>query len=91
MSQREGSLKKSSFLRRTEFSMIVIIAVIFVVCAAGTEMFMSEYNLTNLLKQCSIIGVISISMTFIKPRTIVIVPSVAINGGTLNSCIITPL
>ncbi len=65
MSQREEALKKSSFLRRTEFSMIVIIAVIFVVCAAGTEMFMSEYNLTNLLKQCSIIGVISISMTFI--------------------------
>ena len=65
MPQKERTLKGSVFFSRTEFSLIIIIAVIFVVCAVGTKTFMTEYNLTNVLKQCSIIGVISISMTFI--------------------------
>lgn len=61
----EKTLNKNSFVRRTEFSLIVIIVALFLVCMFGTESFGTEYNLTNLLKQCSIIGVIAISATFI--------------------------
>ena len=57
--------KAGSLLKRTEFSLVVIIVVIFLVAAFGTDNFLTNYNLTNILKQCSIIGVISISATFI--------------------------
>lgn len=57
--------KAGSLLKRTEFSLVVIIVVIFLVAAFGTDNFLTNYNMTNILKQCSIIGVISISATFI--------------------------
>lgn len=57
--------KAGTLLRRTEFSLVIIIVVIFLVAAFGTDNFLTNYNLTNILKQCSIIGVISISATFI--------------------------
>ena len=62
--------KKSSngvkhFYQRTEFSLIAIILVLFIVSVFGTDNFFSEYNLMNLLKQCSITGVLAIAETFI--------------------------
>ncbi len=65
MAQNESTLKKNSFVRKTEFSLMVIIVLIFAICAIGTESFLSEYNISNVLKQCSIIGIIAISATFI--------------------------
>lgn len=58
-----GSLK--SILMRTEVSMVLIIAVIFLTATFGTANFLTAYNLTNLLKQCAIIGVISLAETCI--------------------------
>lgn len=55
----------TSLWKRTEISLIFIIIVIFMIATFGTNNFFSSYNLTNILKQCSIIGVISVSATFI--------------------------
>lgn len=57
--------KNTELLKRTEFSLVVIIVIIFLIATFGTKNFFTEYNLMNILKQCSIIGVISISATFI--------------------------
>lgn len=54
---------KRELLMRTEISMILIIAVLFLVAAFGTPNFLSEYNLTNILKQSAIIGIISLAET----------------------------
>lgn len=61
----KNKLKNTGILKSTEFSLVVIIVIIFVAATFGTENFFTEYNLMNLLKQGSIIGVISISATFI--------------------------
>jgi len=60
--QKSGKL---NILKRSEFSLILIIAAIFLIASVGTNNFFTSYNLTNILKQCSIIGVISISATLI--------------------------
>lgn len=62
---KNQKIKSSNILRRTEFSLIIITILIFLIAALGTDNFLTNYNLTNILKQCSIIGVISISATFI--------------------------
>ncbi len=54
-----------SFFRTTEFSLIVIIVALFAVATVGTKNFFSPYNLTNLLKQCSITGVLAVAETMI--------------------------
>ena len=64
-----------ALLMRTEISMVIIIGILFVIASAGTENFLSAYNLTNILKQCAIIGVISIAETY-----------VIITGGIDISC-----
>jgi ribose/xylose/arabinose/galactoside ABC-type transport system permease subunit len=57
--------KDLSIFKRTEFSLVAIIVVLFVVTALGTENFYTEYNLMNVLKQCSIIGIIAVSETVV--------------------------
>lgn len=61
----KNKLKSTGILKGTEFSLVIIIVVIFMAAAFGTQNFFTEYNLMNILKQCSIIGVISVSATFI--------------------------
>jgi len=57
---------KKDLLMRTEISMILIIAALFLVAAFGrTETFLSAYNLSNILKQSAIIGIISLAETCI--------------------------
>ena len=52
-------------LMRTEVSTVLIIALLFIVAAIGTNNFMTQYNLTNILKQSAIIGVIAIAQTYV--------------------------
>lgn len=52
-------------LMRTELSMILIIGILFMGASFGTDNFLTAYNLTNILKQCAIIGVISIAETYV--------------------------
>lgn len=85
---KEKSLKRSSIFKRTEFSLILIIVVLFLAATFGTENFFSEYNLTNLLKQCSIIGVLAVSATFI-----IITGGIDLSCGAITgmSCMILAL
>lgn len=53
------------FIHNTEFSLIVIIVAMFVFFAAATPSFFTSYNLSNLCKQGSIIGIIAISATIV--------------------------
>ena len=57
--------KKKNLFSYTEFTLVLIIVAIFLVATFGTKNFFSEYNLMNLAKQCSIIGVLAIAVTFI--------------------------
>ena len=56
---------KRDLLMRTEVSMVLIIAILFLVASIGTPNFLSAYNLTNILKQSAIIGVIALAETCI--------------------------
>ena len=71
--QQKTNLK--ALMMKTEVSMIAIIAVIFIATTLWTENFLTAYNLTNILKQCAIIGIISIAETY-----------VIITGGIDISC-----
>ncbi len=62
---KKKSTGVKSFYQRTEFSLIALIVVLFLVATFGTKNFFSEYNLMNLLKQCSITGVLAIAETMI--------------------------
>lgn len=69
MKAEERALSQKSDLKRllmkTEISIIFIIAILFIFASLGTQNFLTSYNLTNILKQCAIIGVISIAQTCI--------------------------
>ena len=69
MKAEEKSISQKDSLRRllmkTEISMVFIIAILFAFASLGTQNFLTTYNLTNILKQCAIIGVISIAQTCI--------------------------
>lgn len=71
----EKSLRKTAFFKRTEFSLTIIILVLFSISSIGTKSFFTAYNLTNILRQCSIIGVLAIAATL-----------VIITGGIDLSC-----
>jgi ribose transport system permease protein len=62
---KKSSNGMKNFYQRTEFSLIALIVVLFVFSTVGTKNFFSEYNLMNLMKQCSITGVLAIAETFI--------------------------
>lgn len=67
MSKTVGRNKISAkdMLMRTEVSTILIIAVLFIAATIGTSNFLTQYNLTNILKQSAIIGVIAIAQTYV--------------------------
>lgn len=68
-------IRRTTFLRGTIFSLAVIIALLFIISALGTETFFTAYNLSNILRQCSIIGVLAVAATL-----------VIITGGIDLSC-----
>ena len=72
---KEKGLRGTRITKHTEFSLILIIIALFIIFAAFSDSFLTEYNMMNLLKQCSIIGVIAICATF-----------VIITGGIDLSC-----
>lgn len=56
-------LNLKSLLQQTEVSLILIIAVLFIAAWVGTSNFVTAYNLTNILKQSAVIGVIAVAET----------------------------
>ena len=80
MSMKSRDLKGSQLsigkiLAQTEVSLVLIIAVLFIAAAIGTNNFVTSYNLMNILKQSAVIGVIAVAETF-----------VIITGGIDISC-----
>ena len=75
MKKNQQKTNFAALMMKTEVSMVAIIALIFIVASVGTENFLTAYNLTNILKQCAIIGIISIAETY-----------VIITGGIDISC-----
>ena len=57
--------QKSGIIRRTEFSLVVIILALFMFLCLSTDSFFTVYNLSNLLKQASIIGIIATASTIV--------------------------
>lgn len=56
---------KGFWFAGTEVALILIIAVLFITFTITTDSFFSTYNLTNILKQSSIAGIIAIASTFV--------------------------
>lgn len=65
LEQQRKAAELKTLLMRTEISMVLIIGILFLIATFGTENFLTAYNLTNILKQCAIIGVISVAETYI--------------------------
>ncbi|MBA7657884.1 L-arabinose transport system permease protein AraH [subsurface metagenome] len=55
----------SRFKLTTELTLLVIIVFIFIVMTVVTPNFMTTYNIGNLFKQASVIGIISIAATLV--------------------------
>lgn len=64
--------------KRTEFTLGVIILVLFTLAATMTKNFTSAYNLTNLTKQGSIVGVMAVAQT-----VVIITGGIDISGGAV--------
>lgn len=68
----------SQVLKRTEFTLGVIIIALFALAAVFTKNFTSTYNLTNLTKQGAIVGVMAVAQTIV-----IITGGIDISGGAV--------
>ena len=71
--------KKINILNKTEITLTAAILILFVLFSLTTDSFFSEYNLTNLLKQSSIVGVLSIGA-----MSIVLTGGIDLSAGSLT-------
>lgn len=62
---KETKIKKTSIFQQTEFTLGLIIVILFVGASLFTDNFCTLYNVTNLMKQCAIIGVMAAAQTMI--------------------------
>lgn len=86
--KRKNSLVSLGIFQKTEFTLGLIIIALFVFASAGTDNFCTFYNITNLMKQCAIIGVMAIAQTMI-----VITGGIDISGGAITglACMVLAL
>lgn len=68
----------SSVFQKTEFTLGIIIVALFIFATIGTDNFCTVYNVTNLMKQCAIIGVMAVAQTMI-----IITGGIDISGGAI--------
>ena len=85
---KETKIKKTSIFQQTEFTLGLIIVILFVGASLFTDNFCTLYNVTNLMKQCSIIGVMAAAQTMI-----IITGGIDISGGAITglSCMVLAL
>lgn len=84
----QRTIKQNSMthmVKKTEFTLSAIIILLFVITSVFTKNFFTSYNLTNLLKQGSIIGVLAIAQTLV-----IITGGIDISGGAVTglSCMV---
>ncbi|MGI6080313.1 MAG: ABC transporter permease [Candidatus Avilachnospira sp.] len=60
-----GKSKLGGIFKQTEFTLAAIIILLFVIASVFTDNFLSLYNVTNLTKQCAIVGVLAVAQTMI--------------------------
>lgn len=86
ISKRSGAISKT--FQKTEFTLGIIIIALFVITSFCTDNFFTLYNITNLMKQCAIIGVLAVAQTMI-----IITGGIDISGGAITglSCMVLAL
>lgn len=65
MNNKMKKTNLASLTNNTEFSLVFIILGLFIITSIFTDNFMTQYNITNLMKQCAIVGVLAVAQTFI--------------------------
>lgn len=65
LTQTHHSNVMSRITKRTEFTLGIVVAALFVIASFGTENFLSKYNIQNLMKQGAIVGVLAVAQTVI--------------------------
>ena len=85
---KENKIKKTSIFQQTEFTLGLIIVILFVGASLFTDNFCTLYNVTNSMKQCAIIGVMAAAQTMI-----IITGGIDISGGAITglSCMVLAL
>lgn len=85
---KENKIKKTSIFQQTEFTLGLIIVILFVGASLFTDNFCTLYNVTNLMKLCAIIGVMAAAQTMI-----IITGGIDISGGAITglSCMVLAL
>ena len=80
--------KKTNIFQQTEFTLGLIIVILFVGASVFTYNFCTLYNVTNLTKQCAIIGVMASAQTMV-----IITGGIDISGGAITglSCMVLAL
>lgn len=68
----------SQVFKRTEFTLGIIIILLFLLAGTFTKNFTSAYNLTNLTKQGAIVGVMAVAQT-----VVIITGGIDISGGAI--------
>ena len=78
----------TSVFQQTEFTLGIIIVALFIVASVGTDNFCTVYNITNLMKQCAIIGVLAVAQTMV-----IITGGIDISCGAITglSCMVLAL
>ena len=80
--------KKTNIFQQTEFTLGLIIVILFVGASVFTDNFCTLYNVTNLTTQCAIIGVMAAAQTMV-----IITGGIDISGGAITglSCMVLAL
>ena len=60
-----GGVGRIRFKFSTELILLIINLVIFVLMSISTDKFLTQYNISNIFRQVSIIGVVAISSTIV--------------------------
>ena len=71
--------KRVHILNKTEVTLATAILILFVLFSVTTDSFFSEYNLSNLLKQSAIVGVLSVGA-----MSIVLTGGIDLSAGSLT-------
>ncbi|HAX53429.1 MAG TPA: ABC transporter permease [Lachnospiraceae bacterium] len=79
MEKAKKTKLKGNALQQTEFTLGLIIIILFVAASIFTDNFCTLYNITNLMKQCAIIGVMAAAQTII-----IITGGIDISGGAIT-------
>ena len=85
MGKTKTTKGKASIFQHTEFTLGLIIVILFVAASVLTDNFCTMYNITNLMKQGSIIGVMAAAQTMV-----IITAGIDISGGAIAglSCMV---